>query len=58
MPLKSGKSKKTISGNIRELSSSEKRKGKIGNINTKGMSPKKVRDIEVAIAFNKARRSK
>lgn len=52
MPLKSGKSKKTISGNIQEMMRSYKAKGSIGNTSPK--STAKAQKIAVAAAYNKA----
>jgi hypothetical protein len=53
MPLSSGKSKKTISGNIEEMMRSWKAKGSIGN--TKPKSVKKAQQIASAAAYSKAR---
>ena len=53
MPLKAGSSQKTISANIKELISSYKRDGMIGNT-----KPKDLKDairIASAIAYGKAR---
>lgn len=49
MPLKSGKSQKTVSSNISELTSSLKEKG---------IDPKKAQKMAVAAALKKKRESK
>lgn len=54
MPLKAGKSQKTVSGNIQEMMRAYKTKGSIGNTSPK--SPKKAQQI--AAAYSKARKSK
>ena len=56
MPLKSGSSDKTIQKNIGELIRSYKKTGKIGT--SKPSSAKKAREQAVAIAYNKAGKSK
>ena len=56
MPLKSGKSKKTISFNIKELISAGKEKGHIGTGPPK--SGAALRDQAVAIAMRKAGKSR
>lgn len=56
MPLRKGKSKKTISKNIAELVNTFKKKGKIGN--SKPKSKKAAIKQAVAIALNKAGKSK
>lgn len=56
MPLKSGKSKAAITGNIQEMMRSFKAKGSIGNTTPK--SPKKAQQIAAAAAYSKARKSK
>ncbi len=56
MPLKPGKSQKTISGNIEEMLHSYHEKGKIGNVKPK--SEAHARKIAAAAAYNKARESK
>lgn len=53
MPLKTGKSKSVISGNIKEMVHAYKAKGTIGN--TKPRSMKKARAIAAAAAYRKAR---
>jgi hypothetical protein len=53
MPLKKGKSKKTISSNIRELIRSYKEDGMIGNTKPKNM--KHAMKIAAAAAYSKAR---
>lgn len=54
MPLKEGKSQKTISTNIRELIRSYKDDGMIGN--TKPKSMKHAMKIAAAAAYAKAKR--
>jgi hypothetical protein len=54
MPLKSGKSKKTISGNIEEMMRSWKSKGSIGNTTPK--SSKKAQQIAAAAAYSKEKK--
>ena len=54
MPLKKGRSKKTISSNIKEIMHSYKRKGSIGTSHPK--SAAKARRQAIAIAFSKARK--
>lgn len=56
MPLKSGKSSKTISKNIQEMMHSFKQTGKIGN--TKPKSTAKALKIASAAAYTKARSTK
>lgn len=56
MPLKAGKSQKTVSGNIQEMMRAYKTKGSIGNTSPK--SPKKAQQIAAAAAYSKARKSK
>lgn len=56
MPLKSGKSDKAVSFNIRELVDSGKAKGHIGNSGPKSGKP--LQKQAVAIAMRKAGRSK
>jgi hypothetical protein len=53
MPLKSGKGKKAVSGNIKELLHSYHETGKIGNITPKSAAHAK--KIAAAIAFKKSR---
>ena len=55
MPLKSGSSKKVVSGNIKELMSAYKKKGKIGTSNPK--NKRAAQKQSVAIALSKARES-
>ncbi len=55
MPLKKGKSKRTIRANIRELMHSFKRTGKIGTSKPKNML--EARRQAVRIAFELARKS-
>jgi len=52
MPLKSGKSQKTISRNISEVMKSYEKKGTIGT--SKPKSKKKAQQQAVAIALSKA----
>ena len=52
MPLKSGKSQKTVSKNVSELMKSFKKKGKIGT--SKPKSKKAAQKQAVAIALSKA----
>lgn len=56
MPLKSGKSQKTIGKNVKELMHSYKEKGKIGT--SKPKSKEAARKQAVAIAMQKAGMSK
>jgi hypothetical protein len=56
MPLKKGKSQKTISGNVKELVSAFEKKGKIGT--NKPASKKAAVKQAVAIAYAKAGKSK
>jgi len=56
MPLKKGKSKKTISRNIKELLNAYYKKGKIGS--SKPKNKKKAQKQAVAIALNKAGKTK
>lgn len=63
MPLKSGKSKKVISYNIKELITSTPSKARTKGIKTLakrlGISPKKAKQRQaIAIAFSKAGKSK
>jgi hypothetical protein len=55
MPVKRGKSRKTVSGNIRREMHEYERTGKIGR--SKPASKKKAQKQAVAIALNKARES-
>lgn len=55
MPLKKGKSKKTISKNIKELVDTFKKKGKIGSSNPKNIED--ARKQAAAIAYSKASES-
>jgi hypothetical protein len=55
MPLKAGKSKKTISSNIREIIRSYKRTGRIGTSRPKSLT-EAMRQAS-AIAYSKARES-
>lgn len=52
MPLKSGKSKKTISNNIREMIRAYKKTGKIGHTRPKNL--KHALKIASAAAYSKA----
>jgi hypothetical protein len=56
MPLKKGKSKKTISGNIKEVVKSYEKKGTIGT--SKPKSKAKALKQAVAIAYSKAGKSR
>lgn len=56
MPLKKGKSSKTINKNVKELVKTYKKRGKIGS--SSPASPKAARKQAVAIALNKAGKSK
>lgn len=56
MPLKSGKSAKTISGNIRELMHAYQKKRKIGS--SKPKNKKLAQKQAIAIALSKAGKSK
>jgi hypothetical protein len=56
MPLKKGKSRKTISSNISEMFKAWQKKGKIGN--SKRKNKKSVLKQIVAIALNKAGKGK
>ena len=56
MPLKKGKSRKTVSGNIREMVKSFKKRGKLGN--SKPKSKKAAIKQAVAIALKKAGKSR
>lgn len=56
MPLKKGKSRKTISSNIKEVVDSYKKSGKIGT--SKPKSKKAAIKQAVAIAYTKAGKSK
>jgi len=53
VPLQEGKSKKTISKNIKEMMEKYKRSGSIGSTNPKSTSH--AQEIASAIAYNKAR---
>lgn len=55
MPLKSGKSNKTVSSNIKEMVSSYKSSGKIGNTHPKNSA--QAQKIAVAAAMTKKRSS-
>ena len=62
MPLKTGKSKKTVSSNIRELKTSAPTKARQKGINTlasrRGISKKQAKHKQAfAIALNKARKT-
>ena len=54
MPLKKGRSQKTVSHNIKELMHSYKKEGRFA----KGKSPRKARKMAIAAAFDVKRRSK
>ena len=54
MPLKKGRSQKTVSSNIKELMHSYKRGGRFA----KGKSPRKARKMAIAAAFSIKRASK
>ena len=56
MPLKKGKSKKTISSNIKEVVKSYEKKGTIGT--SKPKSKAKALKQAVAIAYSKAGKSR
>jgi hypothetical protein len=56
MPLKKGSSRKTVSGNIREMEHSWEKTGKIGN--SRPASKKKAIKQATAIALKKAGKSK
>lgn len=56
MPLKKGKSRKTISKNISQLMKDFKKKGKIGTSTPK--SKKKAQKQAIAIALKKAGKSR
>jgi len=56
MPLKKGKSKKVISGNIEEMLKSFKKSGMIGN--TKPKSMKHAQRIASAAAYSTSRKRK
>ena len=56
MPLKSGKSQKTISRNISEMMGKYEKSGKIGE--SKPKSKKKAQKQAVAIALSKAGKSR
>lgn len=56
MPLKKGKSKKTISSNVKELVHTFEKKGKIGTSTPK--SKKAAVKQAVAIAYSKAGKSR
>lgn len=56
MPLKKGRSRKTVSGNISELVRSYKKSGKIGS--SKPKSKKRAIKQAVAIALSKAGKSR
>lgn len=56
MPLKTGKSKKTVQKNVSELMHKYKQKGKIGS--SKPKSKKDAQKQAVAIALSKAGKSK
>jgi hypothetical protein len=56
MPLKTGKSQKAVSSNIKELMHTFKKKGKIGT--SKPANKDKARKQAIAIALSKAGKSK
>lgn len=56
MPLKSGKSKKVFSSNVKELVDTYKSKGSIGSSHPKGL--KAAIKQAVAIAYSKKRQSR
>ncbi len=56
MPLKKGKSSKTINKNVKELVKTYKKRGKIGS--SRPANAKAARKQAVAIALNKAGKSK
>ena len=56
MPLKKGRSRKTVSHNVREMVDTWKRSGKIGN--SRPRSKKKAVKQAVAISLKKAGKSK
>jgi hypothetical protein len=56
MPLSEGKSKKAVSGNIRELLRKFRKSGTIGN--TRPRSPAHARRIAIAAAMRKAGKSR
>ncbi|HLP03917.1 MAG TPA: hypothetical protein VK152_00675 [Paludibacter sp.] len=56
MPLKKGKSQKTISSNIKELLHGYKEDGKIGNSHPESME--EAQKQASAIAYSKARKGK
>ena len=56
MPLKKGKSSKTINKNVKELVKTYKKRGKIGS--SRPANSKAARKQAVAIALNKAGKSK
>ena len=56
MPIRKGKSKRTVSNNIAEIVNSYKAKGTIGT--SKPKSKKKAQQQAIAIALSNARKSK